>query len=196
VRPDELDAPELVVTSAFSKAVASTATYPHEVIRSYMHVSGSGPLAGLSDAVRTIYREDGVRGFYRGCGTNLLRTTPAAALTFTSFELIARGMRRLGEQRAARERAGAAARAAGAEQAQWQADAAAAWRTQQLGQLEQQVAAAQQHQQQQQQQQQWQGGGLGAGPGGGGGQGSLAASMVGRGPSAAAAAAAARPPKT
>lgn len=30
-----------------------------------------------------------------GCGTNLVRTTPAAALTFTSFELIARGLRQV-----------------------------------------------------------------------------------------------------
>lgn len=30
-----------------------------------MHVTGSGPLAGLADACRTILREDGVRGFYR-----------------------------------------------------------------------------------------------------------------------------------
>lgn len=42
-----------------------------------------------------IFKEDGLRGFYRGCATNLLRTTPAAALTFTSFELIARALRKL-----------------------------------------------------------------------------------------------------
>jgi len=41
--------------------------------------------------------EDGLKGFYRGCMTNLLRTTPAAALTFTSFELIARALRSLGD---------------------------------------------------------------------------------------------------
>jgi hypothetical protein len=52
-------------------------------------------LAGLGDACRVIFREDGLRGFYRGCATNLLRTTPAAALTFTSFELIARALRKL-----------------------------------------------------------------------------------------------------
>jgi hypothetical protein len=40
VRTDELSASELVVTSAFSKMVASTITYPHEVVRSYMHVTG------------------------------------------------------------------------------------------------------------------------------------------------------------
>jgi hypothetical protein len=53
-------------------------------------LAGSGPVDGLLDACRTIFKEDGVKGFYRGCATNLLRTTPAAALTFTSFELIAR----------------------------------------------------------------------------------------------------------
>jgi solute carrier family 25 folate transporter 32 len=41
VRTDELSASELVVTSAFSKMVASTITYPHEVVRSYMHVTGA-----------------------------------------------------------------------------------------------------------------------------------------------------------
>lgn len=91
---EELGPVDLVLTSAFSKMVAATATYPHEVIRSYMHVTGSGPINGLVEACRSIFREDGLRGFYRGCGTNLLRTTPAAALTFTSFELISRFLRK------------------------------------------------------------------------------------------------------
>mmetsp|Transcript_33615 Transcript_33615/g.85117 ORF Transcript_33615/g.85117 Transcript_33615/m.85117 type:complete len:349 (-) Transcript_33615:1329-2375(-) len=98
---DELTASELVYASAFSKMVASTVTYPHEVVRSYMHVTGSGPLHGLADACRTIWREDGLKGFYRGCATNLIRTTPAAALTFTSFELIARGLRQLAAEQQA-----------------------------------------------------------------------------------------------
>jgi hypothetical protein len=59
--------------------------------------AGSGPWNGLSEACRVIFLEDGIRGFYRGCGTNLLRTTPAAALTFTSFELIARALRKLSD---------------------------------------------------------------------------------------------------
>ena len=46
-----------------------------------------------------LWRAEGIRGFYRGCSANLLRTTPAAALTFTSFELIARELRRLAAER-------------------------------------------------------------------------------------------------
>eukprot|EP00798_Chlamydomonas_sp_ICE-L_P031428 gene31428-6604_t len=92
-KSEDLTALELIGTSAFAKMVASTATYPHEVVRSYMHVSGSGPISGVSLACKTIFLEDGIRGFYRGCLTNLLRTTPAAALTFTSFELISRSMK-------------------------------------------------------------------------------------------------------
>ena len=37
--------------------------------------------------------ESGFLGFYQGCLTNLLRTTPAAAVTFTSFELINKRLR-------------------------------------------------------------------------------------------------------
>lgn len=33
-----------------------------------------------------IVKEDGVFGLYRGLGANLLRTTPAAAITFLSYE--------------------------------------------------------------------------------------------------------------
>jgi hypothetical protein len=31
-----------------------------------MHVTGSGPLGGFKDACKTIWREDGIMGFYRG----------------------------------------------------------------------------------------------------------------------------------
>jgi hypothetical protein len=95
----QLSAMELVLASAFSKMVASTATYPHEVIRSHMHVTGSGPFAGIGMICRQILHDDGIRGFYKGCITNLVRTTPAAALTFTSFELITRNLKQFAERR-------------------------------------------------------------------------------------------------
>lgn len=96
-RADALGPGALICVSAVSKMVASTATYPHEVIRSYMHIEGSGAFSALGSVCRKIYRQDGISGFYRGCSANLLRTTPAAALTFTSFELIARQMKAAAE---------------------------------------------------------------------------------------------------
>ena len=43
----DLNTLELVTASAVSKMIASTATYPHEVLRSHMHVTGSGPFTGF-----------------------------------------------------------------------------------------------------------------------------------------------------
>ncbi|KAL4419421.1 hypothetical protein ABPG77_006348 [Micractinium sp. CCAP 211/92] len=90
---DKLNMYELILASATSKMVASTATYPHEVVRSRMHIAGTGAFTGFARTCRQILAEDGIPGFYRGCVTNLLRTTPAAAVTFTSFELINRQLR-------------------------------------------------------------------------------------------------------
>ena len=93
---------ELACASAVAKMVASSVTYPHEVIRSHMHVQGLGPFGGVLGLIEKIYAEGGgLRAFYRGVGTNLIRTTPAAAITFTSYELISRQFQELG--RAVRE---------------------------------------------------------------------------------------------
>lgn len=58
-------------------------------------LSGLHALTGGATRVCTpqIHSVEGIKGFYRGCVTNLLRTTPAAALTFTSFELISRHLK-------------------------------------------------------------------------------------------------------
>lgn len=44
-----------------------------------------------------------MKGFYRGCTANLIRTTPAAALTFTTFEMLSRHLKELGCQQRERE---------------------------------------------------------------------------------------------
>ena len=56
--------------------------------------------------VLQIWQADRLKGFYKGCGTNLLRTTPAAALTFTSFELIQRHIRIYAQEKRDRQAAG------------------------------------------------------------------------------------------
>lgn len=46
--------------------------------------------AGVVDCIKKVFRKEGIPGFYRGCATNLLRTTPSAVITFTSYEMIHR----------------------------------------------------------------------------------------------------------
>lgn len=51
--------------------------------------------SGVVDCIRKVLKNEGIPGFYRGCATNLLRTTPSAVITFTSFEMIHRFLLRV-----------------------------------------------------------------------------------------------------
>jgi solute carrier family 25 folate transporter 32 len=64
-----------------------------QVVRSRLQEQGHHSekrYSGMIDCIKKVFHQEGVPGFYRGCATNLLRTTPAAVITFTSFEMIHR----------------------------------------------------------------------------------------------------------
>ncbi|MBA0743228.1 hypothetical protein Gogos_005935 [Gossypium gossypioides] len=73
-------------------------TYPHEVCfgnlieasRARVGEAHRGQICKMVDCIRKVFRKKGVFGFYRGCATNLLITTPSAVITFTSYEMIHR----------------------------------------------------------------------------------------------------------
>jgi len=68
-----LSALEIVTASTLSKLGASLATYPHEVMRSHMHVAGTFAYGSMLRIGRDIVSRSGISGLYRGCATNLVR---------------------------------------------------------------------------------------------------------------------------
>ncbi|KAF9165095.1 hypothetical protein BGX21_001606 [Mortierella sp. AD011] len=87
---DQVSSTNILIASSVSKMAASVATYPHEVIRTRLQNQSTYPpkYHGIIHAVKVIYHEEGVRAFYRGMPTNLLRTVPSSALTILTYELI------------------------------------------------------------------------------------------------------------
>lgn len=91
-----------------SKVCASTATYPHEVLRTRLQTQQRQSNIGSSDGMRAVQRyrgifhtckvmlaEEGWRGFYAGIGVNLVRAVPAAMTTMLTYEYLQRGIQDL-----------------------------------------------------------------------------------------------------
>jgi len=84
---------EHFVMGGVAKVVATTVTYPLQVVRTRMQQSPEN----LSSAYRrtastalSVLQREGVSGLYKGLGPNVLRVAPASATTFAVYEGVLR----------------------------------------------------------------------------------------------------------
>lgn len=92
--PPSLSNLEYMSLAATAKLIAAVSTYPHEVLRTRLREQRVATLesphkyTGLFQAMRLIFREEGVAGLYGGMSAHLLRVVPNAAIMFWTYELV------------------------------------------------------------------------------------------------------------
>lgn len=81
---------DLLLASIVAKVVASTVTYPHEVLRARLQYNSLSQKLNIVEVVADILRNDGMRGLYSGYTLNLIRIAPSTVSTFMAYEYISR----------------------------------------------------------------------------------------------------------
>lgn len=89
----------VVISACSSKALASSFTYPHEVIRARLqdrrsYEQNSNNPVRFIDVVREI-RGEGLPAFYAGFLTNLVRIMPHYAIIFVLYEYFSQSFHKL-----------------------------------------------------------------------------------------------------
>ncbi|RXG69693.1 Graves disease carrier protein-like [Armadillidium vulgare] len=85
--------PVKLVCGGFAGAVAQSFSYPLDVTRRRMQLSGMDVKTrkfgrGMLSTIRMVYQENGIiRGLYRGMSINYLRAIPMVAVSFSVYEL-------------------------------------------------------------------------------------------------------------
>ncbi|KAJ3336605.1 hypothetical protein HDU93_002528 [Gonapodya sp. JEL0774] len=79
---------EYIVMAAISKMVATVATSPAQVVRSRLQAlpQYGGNYASMTDVIIKLVRNEGLTGFWKGLGPNLVRVLPGTMLTFGTYE--------------------------------------------------------------------------------------------------------------
>ncbi|OAX78827.1 hypothetical protein ACJ72_06860 [Emergomyces africanus] len=78
---------DYLVLSGTSKVFAGCVTYPYQVLKARLQTyDAARTYRGVVDAMSQIWRKEGVVGFYKGLGPNLVRVLPSTWVTFLVYE--------------------------------------------------------------------------------------------------------------
>lgn len=78
-----------LIAGGFAGMFSQTAAYPFEVVRRRMQVSGAvdqGRFLLFQNALKLIYRESGLRGYFVGLSIGYIKVVPMAACSFYVYE--------------------------------------------------------------------------------------------------------------
>ncbi len=85
--PKDFSALDFLVLSGVAKVFAGSTTYPYQVIRTRLQMyDAESTYKGASDVVAKVWKKEGLAGFYKGLGPNLLRVLPSTWVTFLVYE--------------------------------------------------------------------------------------------------------------
>ncbi|KAH9843779.1 mitochondrial carrier domain-containing protein [Rhodofomes roseus] len=103
---DKLSNTSYTIMSGASKLWALSLTYPYQVVRSRLQNNATAHLyPTIRACIKRTFAEEGLRGFYRGLGTNLVRVLPGTCVTFVVYENLAWLLRTSAARKEERKRA-------------------------------------------------------------------------------------------
>ena len=78
---------EIISNTIFAKSIAVMITYPYQVMRTRLqHIDGEHQK--ILPLMQTIYKQNGIKGFYKGISINITRIMPATCITFLVYETL------------------------------------------------------------------------------------------------------------
>ncbi|KAG7575421.1 hypothetical protein FFLO_00240 [Filobasidium floriforme] len=97
---EKLSNMEYILASGSSKLVAIALTYPYQVVRARIQNAATSDLyPNIPKTISRTFRQEGLRAFYKGLGTNALRILPGTCTTFVVYENLVWGFRGIADWR-------------------------------------------------------------------------------------------------
>eukprot|EP01017_Pseudomicrothorax_dubius_P011738 TRINITY_DN1445_c0_g1_i6.p1 TRINITY_DN1445_c0_g1~~TRINITY_DN1445_c0_g1_i6.p1 ORF type:complete len:299 (+),score=23.42 TRINITY_DN1445_c0_g1_i6:102-998(+) len=97
---NENSSKDIIAASTLAKFLASTVTYPSNLVRTYLQENRSlfGNCSSVVSVARNVWSQFGFRGFYNGFALELARVLPGNILSFLIFERMARSFTQIVRQ--------------------------------------------------------------------------------------------------